>query len=119
MRVLVVEDESVIAQDIAWVIENVAGYTVAGIASSVDAALAILADGQFDGAVLDANLDGRSSESVANELKRKNVPFFILSGYVLKKLLPPALAEAPFLQKPYRESELVLRLRDLSPSISG
>jgi CheY-like chemotaxis protein len=119
MRVLVVEDESIIAQDIAWIVENLAGHTVAAVANSVDAALAIVAEGQFDGAVLDANLDGQSSETIANELKRKNVPFLILSGYVLQNLLPPALAEAPFLQKPYRESDLVLRLRDLLPAGSG
>jgi DNA-binding response OmpR family regulator len=121
MRVLVVEDESAIAQDIAWIVENEAGYDVAGIAGTVESALAIIAEGQVDGAVLDANLEGQSSETVANELKQKNLPFFILSGYVLNNLLPPALAEAPFLQKPYRESDLVLRLRDLEarPSAAG
>ncbi len=119
MRVLVVEDESAIAQDIAWIVENEAGYTVAGIAGSVDTALAIISEGQVDSAVLDANLDGQSSERIADELKQRNLPFLILSGYVLNKLLPPALAEAPFLQKPYRESDLVLRLRDLESGGAG
>ena len=82
MRILVVEDESVIAQDIAWIVENEAGYSVAGIASTVDEALAIIAKGELDGAILDANLDGESSEKIAKELKQKNVPFFILSGYL-------------------------------------
>ena len=113
MRILVVEDESVIAQDIAWIVENEAGYSVAGIASTVDEALAIIAKGELDGAILDANLDGESSEKIAKELKQKNVPFFILSGYLAQKKLPPTLAGARFLQKPYSERDLLQNLHSL------
>jgi len=113
MRILVVEDESIIARDIAWVAENVAGYTVDRIVSNVDEALAIISAGQVDGAVLDANLNGQNSDAIAKELKRQSIPFFLLSGVISRKLLPPELADAPFLEKPYSEPDLLQYLRNL------
>jgi DNA-binding response OmpR family regulator len=113
MRIIVVEDEAIIAQDIAWIAENLAGYTVDRIVSDVDEALAIISAGQVDGAVLDANLNGQSTEAIAKELKRQSIPFFLVSGAISIKPLPPELADAPFLEKPYSEPDLLQHLRNL------
>ncbi len=78
---LVVEDEGLIAQDIAWVIEKEMQFTVVAIASTVEEALSVLANEKLDGAVLDVHLDGESTESVAAALLELNIPFFVLSGY--------------------------------------
>ena len=113
-RILVVEDEPLIAQEIAFAIEDEAGCTVAGVAASVEEALALIDSTRPDGVILDANLNGVSSEKIAAMLRRQNTPFLVLSGYSSQKRLPSPLDEAPFLQKPYRTSELVAHIHGLS-----
>jgi CheY-like chemotaxis protein/anti-sigma regulatory factor (Ser/Thr protein kinase) len=113
LRILVVEDEPAIALELVSVIEEESGCTVMGVAGSVDEALALIALERPNGAVLDANLNGSTSAKIAEALLRENTPFFVLSGYSSKSSLPPPLNEAPFLQKPYREGELLQQIRGL------
>lgn len=112
-RILVIEDEPAIAADLSWAVEDL-GYSIAGMASSVEEALTLVVDGHIDGAILDANLHGVSTESIADALRERKLPFFVLSGY-LQRQLPASLADAPFLAKPYNQSELALRIRSLAP----
>jgi DNA-binding response OmpR family regulator len=112
IRILVIEDEPAIAADLCWVVEEV-GYEIGGTASSVDEAMSLLEGAEIDGVILDANLRGVSSVGVADALKARHVPFFVLSGY-LQKQLPGPLADAPFLAKPYDQDELASRIRGLA-----
>jgi DNA-binding response OmpR family regulator len=112
IRILVIEDEPAIAADLCWVVEDV-GYEIGGTASSVDEALSMIEASEIDGAILDANLRGVSSACVADVLKARNLPFFVLSGY-LQRQLPEPLADAPFLAKPYNQDELTTRIRALA-----
>jgi DNA-binding response OmpR family regulator len=112
IRILVIEDEPAIAADLCWVVEDV-GYEIGGTASSVDEALSLIEGAEIDGAILDANLRGVSSACVADVLKARNLPFFVLSGY-LQRQLPEPLADAPFLAKPYNQDELTTRIRALA-----
>ena len=114
MRILVVEDEFVIAQDIAWVIENIVGYSVAGTVRSINGALTAIETEQLDGAVIDANVCGVTTERVAEALIQKKLPFFVVSGVLTLEQLPAPLCNAPFLQKPYYEEELAQHIRGLS-----
>ncbi len=111
---LVVEDEAIIAQDIAWVIEKEMQFTLVAIASTVEEALSVLATEKLDGVVLDAHLDGKSAESVAAALLERNIPFFVLSGTIAQELLPEPLKKAPMLQKPYQECDLMSRIENLA-----
>ncbi|PWB81582.1 MAG: response regulator [Methylocystaceae bacterium] len=111
-RILVIEDEPAIAADLSFVVEDL-GYSIAGTASSVDEALRLIDEGRIDGAILDANLHGVSTESIADALRERDLPFFVLSGY-LQRQLPASLAEAPFLAKPYNQNDLSLRIRNLT-----
>lgn len=112
IRILVIEDEPAIAADLCWVVEEV-GYEIGGTASSVDEALSLIDGSAIDGVILDANLRGVSSACVADALKARNLPFFVLSGY-LQRQLPGPLAEAPFLAKPYNQDELTSKIRALA-----
>lgn len=111
-RILVIEDEPAIAADLSWVVEDL-GYSIAGMASSVEQALRLIGDGSVDGAILDANLHGVSTAAIAKALRERNLPFFVLSGY-LQRQLPEPLADAPFLAKPYSQSDLAFRIRSLA-----
>jgi len=113
LRILVVEDEPIIALELVSAIKEEAGCAVAGVANSVDEALAMIALERPNAAILDANLNGSTSAKIAEALRRQNTPYFVLSGHSSKNSLPPPLNEAPFLQKPYRESELLQRIHGL------
>ena len=108
-----VEDESPIALELVSVIEEEAGCAVAGVASSVDEALSLIALERPNGAVLDANLNGSTSVKIVGALPPQNTPFFVLSGDSARALPSASVDEASFLQKPYGQSELYQTIRSL------
>jgi DNA-binding LytR/AlgR family response regulator len=79
---LVVEDDYLIAEDIAQTIAA-AGIEVVGPAGSVADALELIAhEGErLDGAVLDINLGDEPVFPVAEALRARRVPFIFLTGY--------------------------------------
>lgn len=110
-RVLIIDDEVLIAFDIEWVLSQ-AGYDVAAIRTTVGDALKSIASIEFDIAILDANLNGESAEPVAAELAKRGIPFLGLSGYSSTQR-PSSFAGAPFLAKPFLADELVATLKHL------
>lgn len=80
MRVLVVEDEPLIAMDyVDWL--NEAGATVVGPCSRVSAALKILENEHIDVAVIDFVLTDGTSETLQAALAEKRVPFVLVTAY--------------------------------------
>jgi CheY-like chemotaxis protein len=113
-RILVVEDERLIAlynQDLLeeW------GCTVIGPTESVTAALALLEADLPDAAVLDFDLDGETSEPVAEALSRANRPFIVTTGYEPHHLGPYA-RRGQLLDKPIDEEALRAALAKLLSS---
>lgn len=78
--VLIVEDEALVAMSLEMMIED-AGWSVAGTASTVKDALAVVEKATPDCALLDLNLRGESSKPVAEVLAAMGVPFAFTSGY--------------------------------------
>lgn len=79
-RVLILEDEVIVAMDLAQTIED-DGHTVLGPYHDVDSAVPALKSEWPDCAVLDVNLgNGTTSDSVAEELAGR-VPILFLTGY--------------------------------------
>ncbi len=110
-RVLVVEDEALIAMQLKAALEAV-GYSVIGPFGSLDAAWRA-GDGEvFDAAVLDVNLNGVSVFPFAEHLVRERVPTVLLTGYDLPEL-PPGAAHIPVLRKPLDVHVLDIILRRL------
>ena len=101
-RVLVVEDESLVAMLLETILEDV-GCTPVGPASTVDAALAAVADETLDAALLDVNVAGRQVFPVAEALKARGVPFVFSTGYG-EGGLPDEWRGQPTLQKPFTEA---------------
>ena len=75
-------------------------------AATVDQALALIEAQAFDAAMVDVNLDGRKSYSVADALTARGVPFVFSTGYSGQSL-KDGYRDRPVLGKPYRDVDLV------------
>jgi DNA-binding NtrC family response regulator len=104
-RVLVIEDEYLIAVDIALTLEGL-GYAVVGPVSTVGEALAVIAGEALDAVLLDTNLGGTSSEPIAVELNRRHLPFVVVTGYGNLPLAAADLDSALRVNKPFTPDEL-------------
>lgn len=78
-RILVVEDEAVIALDLQRILRE-AGYRVIGPASSVAEAEQLLHRGRIDCAVLDVEPDSPMPFAVADRLAERDIPFIFVTG---------------------------------------
>ncbi len=110
-RILVVEDEPLIALDVVAGVEAL-GLEVVGPASSAEKALDIIESKQFDGALLDANLAGRPVDDIADALASRKIPFIFVTGYN-RESLPQAFRDVMMLCKPFSRSQLLEALRQM------
>jgi CheY-like chemotaxis protein len=78
-RILVVDDEPLISMLVGDWLGDL-GCEVVGPAGSVEGGLKLIASGPLDAAILDINLAGENSYSVANALQEKGVPFAFATG---------------------------------------
>jgi len=111
-RILVVEDEMLVAMSIEDTLID-AGGEVVGPAPTVGRALGLLQDeAKIDAVVLDMNLQGQSGLPVADACDERSIPFLILSGYGDTALSGTRHA-APILSKPFASAVLVKALTTL------
>jgi len=100
-RILVVEDEYLIAQDVQYDLER-AGATVLGPLASVEQALEMIArTDHIDAAVLDVNLGHDTSFPIAHALMIRSIPFLFATGYDASDI-PPMWRHARTETKPLR-----------------
>ncbi len=104
-RIVVVEDEYYLAEDLADALKS-AGAKVIGPVGSLDQAQEVLEAGGFDGALLDMNLRGELSFALARQFQAADVPFVIVSGYS-SGALPLELGDVPRLEKPINPADAV------------
>jgi len=97
LRILVVDDENLIAL-LAEEILLELGAAPVGPAGSVAEAFALLDQHAVDGALLDVNLNGQSSEPIARRLVAARKPFVVTTGY---GQVPWVDASVPLIAKPY------------------
>ena len=99
-RILVVEDEYLIAMSLQDALEN-AGSVVVGPVPSVDKAIQkIESEPDIDAAVLDVNLGGMLAYPVADMLIARKIPFVFTSGYE-DNVLRSRYAQIKNCPKPY------------------
>jgi DNA-binding NtrC family response regulator len=104
IRVLVVEDEFLVALDLEAMIRDLGG-TVAGPVAHLDAARTVLLQEKINCAILDVRLDGNTSLPLADELIASGFPVILASGYGSDQL-PNRFADTPKLRKPFSVHEL-------------
>ena len=109
-RVLVVEDDYLIGMMVAGMLSD-ANAEVVGPARTRSDAVAMSRSERLDAAVLDLNLRGESSESVAAELSARRIPFLFATGYGDR--CSPKWVSAPIIAKPFTEEMLLDTLERL------
>ncbi|MCX7358356.1 MAG: GAF domain-containing protein [Alphaproteobacteria bacterium] len=100
LKVLLLEDQLVIALDAEAMLQScgVGGVDTTATASE---ALRTLVATAPDIAVLDVNLGSGNSFPVAEELRRRKIPFIFATGYGDHTIIPKSLADVPVVRKPY------------------
>jgi Response regulator of the LytR/AlgR family len=104
INILIVEDESIVAMDLASGLEQ-DGYQVAGIADNAEEAQQLFSENEVDIVLMDVNIIGNKDgiDTAAELLKKKQVPIIYLTAFTdaatinrIKQTHPAA-----FLSKPY------------------
>lgn len=103
-RLLVVEDEYLIRMLLEDMLCDL-GYTVAAAVGTVAEARELAATGDFQGAILDVNVDGQEIFPVADILTKRGLPFVFVTGYG-ENSLPANYRGRPALQKPFQSERL-------------
>ena len=107
LRVLVVEDEPIVAMCLEDILEALDCATIGPAARLADGL--VLAERELLGAaILDINLAGERSTPIAETLRRRGVPFVFASGY---GAVPEGFDGVPLVAKPYREADIEAALK--------
>ena len=103
-RIILIEDEPLVAMDLEARLMD-AGWTVVGMAGTLEQARKLVAGADCDAALLDVNLAGRPVDELAAALRRRKIPFAFATGYG-RSALPDGFREAPVLSKPFDAEQL-------------
>jgi DNA-binding response OmpR family regulator len=108
-RILVVEDESMIALYIAELLED-HGFKVVGPVATLSDAIILATREKLDGALLDVNIVGGRVDNVAEILNRRGVPFIFVTANG-RDNLPERFINATLVEKPFNASDLIREIK--------
>lgn len=111
-HILIVEDDPLVAGDLAMTVERAGGHVVGPVAC-VPEALDLLRSKMISGAVLNAELMDRDLTSVALDLVRRAVPFVIQTAIGLPAELVSAHPALPVVLTPCAPRDVVALLFEL------
>src|SRR5262249_6271136 len=105
LRILVVEDEFLLAEDLRNHLMD-AGAVVVGPAASTNDAIGLIEKTEkMDGAIVDMNLGGHLASSVVDELRLAGIPVILTTGYDASSL-PFRFLSLPRYEKPFDTGEI-------------
>lgn len=104
-RILVVEDEALVAMMIADTLADVGCEIVGPVATTQDA-LELMSRTLVDGATLDINLTHEEVLPVAEALDSHRIRFLLITGYDQENVLR-RYRRWPMMQKPFTETDLL------------
>ncbi|MGH7155278.1 MAG: response regulator [Acetobacteraceae bacterium] len=107
--VLLIEDEALVAMLLEDTLLEL-GFSVAGMVSRLEPAIAAVERGGFDVAILDVNLNGQPAYAIADKLRARGVLFVFATGYGAQGIRP-AYRSVPVLQKPFGTAKLEAALK--------
>jgi DNA-binding response OmpR family regulator len=109
-RILIVEDEYYLADDLARALASCGAVVVGPVGSLAEAQA--LADENIDCAILDMNLRGDMAYPIADRLDEAGIPYLIATGYNSASL-PDRFKGLPRVEKPFDVGEVIAALPDL------
>lgn len=109
--VLVVDDEVLIALDVALTLED-AGYRVLGPALTLDEAMSLIEQEKPDAAVLDINIGSRTVWPLAKRLSQARIPMVFASANLGHRELQEEFSDQPRLSKPVSGHGVLSTLQD-------
>ena len=112
-QILVVEDETVVAEDIRKILQSY-DYEVPDVIATGEAAIKKINETHPDLLLLDIKLEDKiSGIDVANQINDMNIPIIYLTAYSDIDIIEKAKATGPFgyLIKPFRERELIATIQ--------
>jgi CheY-like chemotaxis protein len=116
-RILIVEDEPLIAMMIEDMVVDL-GHSVSATARDNAEATAAVGEGRSDIALLDVNLGGGTSLAVAELCFVRNLPVVFTTGYS-RSDLPAICQDRPVLSKPFTIDDLRRVLSEVAPPPSS
>lgn len=109
VKILVVEDESIVSKDIQHSLKRL-GYSVCGSASSADKAIELVEEEEPDVVLMDIMLKGDMNGIEAAEIIKRNhrIPVIFLTAYADEVTLSKAKVTEPYgyIIKPFKEIDL-------------
>jgi CheY-like chemotaxis protein len=112
-RILVVEDEYLIADDITQALRGAGAEVLGPVATAADAAELIAGGGRIDAAILDINLRDGAVFPAADTLAERNIPFAFATGYE-QWSLPERFQGRPIVEKPFKASNITALIEPLA-----
>jgi CheY-like chemotaxis protein len=117
IRIALVEDEFMIAEELAEILRD-EGAEIVGPFSSLPKALAMATVERIDVALLDVNLGGSPIYPVAQTLADRGIPFLFMTGYS-PDVLPEEHRSRPVIRKPFQPADLLKALGSLAAKASS
>jgi CheY-like chemotaxis protein len=111
-RILIVEDNFLLAETVASVLEGVGARIVGPYMTMVEALANLSELTAIDGAILDIGLGELESYPLAEALQTTGIPFMFLTG-VERHDLPAQFARTPHMLKPFSDDRLIRRLIEI------
>lgn len=118
LRILLVEDELVLALGVADTLGDLGAVVVGPVATVEDALALVERVPEIDCAVLDVNLGREVAYPVADSLAARGIPFLFATAN-LRAHLPERFAQAPLCAKPFQPAafrDAVAALRRVAPT---
>lgn len=110
VAILLVEDEPLLLMEAASQLEDL-GCRNLVTAATIESALQCASESDFDLALLDVNLGGRSIEPVARAVAERDRPIIFVTGYAGS--IDVSVRGAAIVAKPYTPAALSAALKDL------
>lgn len=115
--VLVVEDQYLIAHDIARTVRSLGGDVI-GPTGNLEQARTLIKEHSIDLVLLDVNLNGESALPLVHELERRMIRYILATGYD-EWVMPPGIQTSVRIEKPitiFGLTEAVARLDQIGRS---
>ena len=113
IRILLVDDEALVAERARIIIDSLDNYIVESVAYNYKSASKLIEEGNFDLAIIDINLEEeKSGMDLAQLLGKKHKPFIFLTSFADQDTLATALACNPigYSVKPINKKSLFVEL---------